>query len=219
MSKRFFGSSKNAKVKSSKLVLPSPAYDYLAINYKNNINDELAKMENRFSLVLINEMYDESLVLLRRRMCWTIKDILYIPLKIQTYPNALNKSQVKLRTTNKSDEVYSYFMNKMKNYMVTEKAVIQEVQFYKSTLSSVKEFCVDVLDNVYSAIGQKMYSNVTELLVKSLVIKSNSFTREFSVTGKSNVLVSLSIRCYYDFVEYHRSPQILELKWQEIRVI
>ncbi|XP_066270853.1 galactosylceramide sulfotransferase-like, partial [Branchiostoma lanceolatum] len=47
----------------------------------------LTDLEREFTTVMILEYFDESLVLLRRLMCWQIKDILYdkTPKKLQSY--------------------------------------------------------------------------------------------------------------------------------------
>ncbi|CAG5124926.1 unnamed protein product [Candidula unifasciata] len=39
----------------------------------------IAQMDRDFSLVMIMEYFDESLLLLKRQLCWEIKDVLYIP--------------------------------------------------------------------------------------------------------------------------------------------
>ena len=41
-------------------------------------------LDKFFKLVLIREYFDESLVLLKRRLCWDLKDTIYYPLKIGT---------------------------------------------------------------------------------------------------------------------------------------
>ncbi len=45
-------------------------------------------LDSLFELVLVKEYFDESLVLLRRKLCWDLEDIIYFPLKV-----ASNKTQ------------------------------------------------------------------------------------------------------------------------------
>ena len=45
------------------------------------IKSYIGFIDRKFRLVLVNEYMDESLVLLKRYMCWEMKDILYLSLK------------------------------------------------------------------------------------------------------------------------------------------
>ena len=47
-------------------------------------------VDEKFDLVLIMEHIDESLVLMKRRLCWTLKDILYLPLRVEKYEGKAN---------------------------------------------------------------------------------------------------------------------------------
>ena len=42
-------------------------------------------LDTFFEMVLIREYFDESLVLMRRKLCWQFQDILYFPLKVGEY--------------------------------------------------------------------------------------------------------------------------------------
>eukprot|EP00041_Stephanoeca_diplocostata_P035741 m.1271254 g.1271254 ORF g.1271254 m.1271254 type:complete len:520 (+) comp24750_c0_seq22:282-1841(+) len=54
----------------------------------------LAALDTRLSLVLLNEYWDESMVLLKRRMCWTLDDVVYRPLKAPTAPEPRGANSV-----------------------------------------------------------------------------------------------------------------------------
>jgi hypothetical protein len=49
---------------------------------REDVEALISHLEKHFSLVLITEFMDESLVLLRRRFCWSLQDILYYGLKV-----------------------------------------------------------------------------------------------------------------------------------------
>lgn len=51
----------------------------------------LRTVDDKLSLVLLNEYWDESMVLLKRRMCWSLEDVLYRPLKAPTVPLKASK--------------------------------------------------------------------------------------------------------------------------------
>lgn len=44
--------------------------------------DKVIKQMDGWELVLITEYMDESLVLLKRKMCWTLDDVAYFALKV-----------------------------------------------------------------------------------------------------------------------------------------
>ena len=50
-------------------------------------------IDEKFDLVLIMERIDESLVLMKRRLCWTTKDILYLPLRVKEYEGKANGNE------------------------------------------------------------------------------------------------------------------------------
>ncbi|KAK6183111.1 hypothetical protein SNE40_010652 [Patella caerulea] len=48
--------------------------------------DYIQKLDNDFHLIMIVEHFHESLILLKRLMCWTFKDIFYIKRHVANYP-------------------------------------------------------------------------------------------------------------------------------------
>lgn len=79
------------------------------IYFNNSLLDQaVTEMSDEFSLVLITEYFDESLILLRKEFCWNFEDILYVtkrkqPIKI-TFSDDVKK---KLTEYNHAD-VYLY---------------------------------------------------------------------------------------------------------------
>ena len=50
-------------------------------------------IDRKFGMVLIMERIDESLVLLKRRLCWSRKDILYLPLRVVEYKGKAKETE------------------------------------------------------------------------------------------------------------------------------
>ncbi|XP_055051308.1 galactose-3-O-sulfotransferase 3 isoform X2 [Misgurnus anguillicaudatus] len=71
------------------------------------------ELERVFSLVMISEYFDESLVLLRRLLSWDLDDVLYMSLNMRTQSSKSRLSSVmtkKVRAWNAIDSVlYDYF--------------------------------------------------------------------------------------------------------------
>lgn len=53
-------------------------YDPAIINEPKLVKNMLKELDNAFDLVMISEMMDESLALLRQLMCWSTDDIVYL---------------------------------------------------------------------------------------------------------------------------------------------
>lgn len=106
--------------------------------YENidEINLQIQKIEKDFSLVLIMEYFDESLVLLKREFCWDLDDILYVKFnqrhdknKTDDLPEHLVR---KIRAWNAADVLlYEYF-----NQTFWQKIESHGVAFYRD----LKEF-------------------------------------------------------------------------------
>ena len=85
-------------------------------NYFHNavhVKRYIKRLAGEFDLVLLMEYFDESLLLLRKMMCWSFDDILYLKLNVQytkkkTELSNLAKSQI--RKHNSADvRLYTYF--------------------------------------------------------------------------------------------------------------
>ncbi|CAG2168370.1 unnamed protein product, partial [Oppiella nova] len=98
----------------------------------------IKKLDDIFDLVLITERMDESLVLLRHELCWTIRDVISFKLnarKQQKSIESINKNIHKILRLNRADHMlYNHF------YKVFEKKV-QDFGFerMKSELKLLKE--------------------------------------------------------------------------------
>ncbi|XP_070566616.1 galactosylceramide sulfotransferase-like [Ptychodera flava] len=58
----------------------------IRINDTNLLMDEIRKLDSELDLVMLNEYYDESLILLKKVMCWQFEDIIYYVQKVSKTP-------------------------------------------------------------------------------------------------------------------------------------
>ena len=76
------------------------------------IREQLKAISRRFNLILIMEYFDESLILLRRKMCWTLDDVVYFKLNQQLGKNEPTSTRVRrkiLRWVKEDLMLYEYF--------------------------------------------------------------------------------------------------------------
>ncbi|XP_067661371.1 uncharacterized protein [Haliotis asinina] len=129
-------------------VINSIAYDFGFPTYKvseDYTQSYLMKIDKEFDFVMIMEYFDESLVLLKRRLCWGLRDILYI--KRNTYqhisPPLTEEDRNKLyESQNLDHRIYQHFYGKFWDEMLAEgRDIFHEVANFKLVQKQVFDFC------------------------------------------------------------------------------
>ena len=75
------------------------------------VESYIDKMEREFDLVMITEYFDESLILLKRLLCWEFQDIVYIKLRSKKKKiNSEKEVEKNILTWNRADAIlYDHF--------------------------------------------------------------------------------------------------------------
>ena len=75
------------------------------------INATIRKLEKEFTLILITEYFDESLLILKKELCWDFDDIVYLPKNLRISRRNLSDAvRQKIRLFNYADVLlYDYF--------------------------------------------------------------------------------------------------------------
>ncbi|XP_064601435.1 galactosylceramide sulfotransferase-like [Liolophura sinensis] len=139
---------------------------------KGKIQTFLKAVDADFGLILIMELMDESLVLLRRYLCLEFKDILYIPrnknnLKPPTGNISASLRQKHVETDMADYMLYDFFSKKLQNRMTAAgKDFMQEVRVFKSVLTQLRQFC----------------SGLHSPEVSQLHVTSNPWSRSFNIS-------------------------------------
>ena len=117
---------------------------------------DIEKLDKQFDMVLITEQFDLSLLLLRRKLCWDISDMLYVPLKTASYTLNKNVHNFKVTHQNESDllnrryeqsnpnayKLYNHFSKTFdKLVSIAGQDVREELQFYQKLKTNVTSFC------------------------------------------------------------------------------
>jgi galactosylceramide sulfotransferase len=45
---------------------------------QSELRKEIEYLENQFDLVMISERFDESLIVLKEKLCWDLEDVIYL---------------------------------------------------------------------------------------------------------------------------------------------
>lgn len=143
--------------------------------------DRLFQLDKEFKLILIMERMDESLVLMKRLLCWNLEDIIYIPRNVNhLYPRGRLKPADKIRheRISRFDYVlYAHFSAKVDSVIDHSGEDFQdEVRFFQRILKSVQEFC----------------ANWRRKVGTSLRIDPSPWSQGFTVTSLSCLLLTYS---------------------------
>ncbi|XP_071961234.1 galactose-3-O-sulfotransferase 3-like [Antedon mediterranea] len=112
------------------------------------VQNKIKHLDSEFDLVLITEYFDESLILLKKLMCWSFEDILYVSKGIRSASHryALNDElQAKIREWNHADVMlYNHFnktfWRKIKEYGDSFQKDLSE---FRNKQRTVLSHCVD----------------------------------------------------------------------------
>ncbi|XP_078618815.1 galactosylceramide sulfotransferase-like [Branchiostoma floridae x Branchiostoma japonicum] len=119
---------------------------------RSSVNEFVQKIAREIDLVLILEHFSESLVLLRRMMCWKLKDILYnvSPKNLRKYtkPTTENASLVEAhrRWSNVDYFLYDHFNATLWQKIQDEDNDFhQEVRHFENVLQSMTTYCTKAI--------------------------------------------------------------------------
>ena len=140
------------------------------------INNYILDLDKDFALVMLTEYFEESLVLMKRILCWDLKDILFVPLNInkkkQKHPiNLSEQDKRNLFKYNYADfKLYFFFREKLFRQIKDAGADFQpEVKHLKNIHFSVKKYC-------YQNQLKKFSGSVV------LTMKASPWNKEFTIT-------------------------------------
>ncbi|XP_062578156.1 galactose-3-O-sulfotransferase 2-like [Saccostrea cucullata] len=111
-----------------------------------SIKTFIKAINNDFHFVMIMEYFDQSLILIKRILRWTFKDILYMRQnkgRGMLATNITEEEKQKVYQWNRGDlMLYSFFLEKLKDKIKAEgQSLEKEVLTFKDILQKVWEFC------------------------------------------------------------------------------
>ena len=59
-------------------------YDVSRDHEEEYVNSAIHEMEENFTLILLTDFFDESLIMMKHLLCWDWDDIVYIKFKMRT---------------------------------------------------------------------------------------------------------------------------------------
>ena len=175
------------------------------------IREWLQHLQSRFSLVMIMEHYEESLVLLRRLMCWRIQDILYLVRNVGHYKHKRIQEDAtdpllidNFRRFNQVDIVLYDFFNKTlwRRIDLEGPGYTDELRHFKGVMEKVREFCYSVPPP----------SNDTQMY-----ISESAWNDPFPVTGL--YCLRMANRLYNDVAHFYEKIKVkvpMPRRWDKV---
>ena len=155
----------NPEKLESKNIMASRTFNYMAVDFGfviKNVTDVLtmpdsavysfvASLTDIFNFVMVAEYFDESLIMLKRYLNWSNKDIIYIRKNVfylrkngykTTVANVTEADKLLFKKRNRLDiAIYETFLKEFKKKMVKENDIDGEVKEFQAILNGVKRFC------------------------------------------------------------------------------
>ncbi|XP_067664161.1 galactosylceramide sulfotransferase-like, partial [Haliotis asinina] len=152
------------------------AYDFgipeMYFHNSSYVDEYIRSLDSDFDFVLLMDYFDESLMLLRRKLCWSMKDMVY--LRSNSGKNkvdfAFSEDDRKLlRKWQMADvAIFEHFRARFWRQVELEgRGLFQETAFFKQVLRRVRDYC---------KYGKSRWPSVD--------IASSSWSESFSVTVK-----------------------------------
>ena len=122
-----------------------PGTDDISHN-EAKIDSYLEKLSKRFKIVLIVEYFIESVVLMRRYLCWSVKYVLYYTHNVGNYTYKRKRSHENFKMYNKRSKIdfklYDHFNKTLwKQISKQDMNFYVEVNYFKDILIQTYQFC------------------------------------------------------------------------------
>ncbi|XP_048587739.1 galactose-3-O-sulfotransferase 2 [Nematostella vectensis] len=154
---------------------------------KTRIADSIKDLESQFDLIMLLEHFDESLVLLRRLLCWEPNDVLYFSINqrddVHKRVNLPEKLAHKIRQWNSADvALYKHFSKVLRKKLYKQSGEFySEVKDLKVRNRHMQHMCID---------SEKSEKVLLDRNIKGFRIRQN-ITRESKNTCDRMTLMSI----------------------------
>ena len=166
-------------------------------SHKHTIKEYLAYIESRFT-VLIMERLPESMIVLKRKLCWNMKDVMYFHAKNKNYSRDItpNETLVQLHK-NYSPLEYAFYehFHKVMAHTIDSlgQDLQQEVAIFSTYLDRTRNFCSRLCSKMGKLVKEKADRTAKKLVLNEYeYFAANKWNPSFNVTGVDCLLMMFS---------------------------
>ena len=185
--------------------------------------DKILEYLNSKFLVLILERLSESLIVMKRKLCWKTKDILFSHFKLRSYPNkdSVNDSLISLHQAfNPLDYVfYSYFSKVMAHNIANQGQNFQEeVAFFEDCSEKTRAFC-DVIcqDMVHLTKSKSPRAVLRQVLDRQHMFEESMWEDAFTISGLDCLMMKFRPKDYEDAQKVLLYPEYCQKSAKHMR--
>ena len=189
----------NARRFPSLYLIKNPLFFDLGLDYryydnKTMIRRAINTIEKDFNMVLMMEHFDESMTLLRRRLCWSIDDVVYFKSNERLNKNKrrvlTDEQRETIRQWNNADvALYEYFNEKFWQQIAEEGPdFYDEVQELKARRKYYHKLCIE---------KETVTEAYTSVFVKGFSIRTN-------LTGRDKLFCQRMLRNELQYQDYYK---------------
>ncbi len=172
---------------------------------------------NQFHLVTVSGYMDESLVLLRRKLCWSVEDVIYIVLE-----SIDSRQQVKFATDPKTHNeinpsdfyLYHYFLRKLlKTLAVQSEEFWSELYAFRIIIKRAKIFCrklYHLIIKINGHLNPNLILNPTNEDVLS--VAESEWGPSFVITPTDCILMNIKLPVFRNILKIKQYPQLCKIR-------
>ena len=181
-----------------------------AMNLDRFQNNNILQAVDNIFFIGITEYFDEFLILLRRMLNWSLKDVIYSPLRVAHYKRHTKTKQVYTRFCKiipRTCRLYEYFNSSFWRKFNREGGDIrEEVYHFKNILKKKTEFCL----SFFRKMKSKSYhlSSLTDNVQAELSFTSSKWHGAFNYTFRDCALSMLHTHTYRSLFYYTQNRNV-----------
>lgn len=157
------------------------------------VQDAILDIDDKFTLVLIYEHLDESLVLMKRKLCWELDDVLYLKFHYQlhgenTQQNITSNIAERIYRWNKADAMlYQYFNKTLWDEIRSEgKNFFEELREFRTKHHEMERDCLGLSVNLEKIALNPDVQSINRYLCEKMLFREIEYLHYFRRKMENN---------------------------------
>ena len=184
---------------------------------EDKVQEFLKKISDEFDHMLISEFSDESLIVMRRKFCWEISDILYLSLNVKRY--SFKKLQGVLsdrdpwiervrRWSNVDFKLYRKFNETLWSEISEyDESFWKELGFFRVQTRRIHNFCSQIMNLVMR------HPKVAKILLQSeqhITIPGSPWGGEYRIDHTWCLMSKINLNAFKNIIRVKQYPELCE---------
>ena len=157
------------------------------------VRDAILDIDDKFTLVLIYEYLDESLVMLKRKLCWELDDVVYLKFHYQlhggrTHQNTSGNITEQIYRWNNADTMlYQFFNETLWNEIRLEgKEFFEELHEFRTKHEEMEHDCLGKSMNLAKIQLNQAVSSLNRYLCEKMLYRDIEYLHYFRQKMENN---------------------------------